>query len=161
MCRLPECRKPARVTRKNPSKYCSDEHGQEFMRRQIRHLKLGAAHKGQEDLGSMGGILTAGDLKAAITGVSSVTEFRRLGDQIIPSAPATTSNKEDTPNFGVKTESDTSSQVDSKPALDFGVNGLEYSADEAAKIEKLRKLREELLHRKEMLVARSTFIWRC
>lgn len=32
MCRLPECRKPARFTGKNLSKYCSDEHGLEFMR---------------------------------------------------------------------------------------------------------------------------------
>ncbi|KAL4795605.1 hypothetical protein BDV19DRAFT_167584 [Aspergillus venezuelensis] len=32
MCRLVECRKPARFTGPNPSKYCSDEHGLEFMR---------------------------------------------------------------------------------------------------------------------------------
>ncbi|KAJ5577579.1 uncharacterized protein N7459_006543 [Penicillium hispanicum] len=154
MCRLPECRKPARVARKNPSKYCSDEHGQEFMRRQTRHLKLGSARKGQEDLGSMGGILTAGDLKAAIMGVTSVAEFRKLGDRIIAPAPAST--KENTPNVDVKTE--TNSPVDSPSGFDIDLNGLEYSADEAAKIEKLRKHREELLHRKEMLAARSAFV---
>ncbi|KAL8783313.1 MAG: hypothetical protein Q9195_009434 [Heterodermia aff. obscurata] len=32
MCRLPTCRKPARVDTSKPSKYCSDEHGVEFMR---------------------------------------------------------------------------------------------------------------------------------
>ncbi|KAL1955324.1 hypothetical protein VTO42DRAFT_8664 [Malbranchea cinnamomea] len=31
MCRLRSCRKPARVSAKPPSKYCSDEHGREFM----------------------------------------------------------------------------------------------------------------------------------
>ena len=32
MCRLSTCRKPARVDSSKPSKYCSDEHGAEFMR---------------------------------------------------------------------------------------------------------------------------------
>lgn len=156
MCRLLECRKPARVTGKNPSKYCSDEHGKEFMRRQTRHLKLGSARNGQEDLGSMGGVLTAGDLKAAIMGVSSVAEFRILGDRIISPTPPPTSIKENTPNADVKMETD--SQADGKLGLDIDANGLGFSADEAAKIEKLRKLREELLHRKEMLAARLTFV---
>lgn len=31
MCRLASCRNPARVTGLPPSKYCSDEHGEEFM----------------------------------------------------------------------------------------------------------------------------------
>ena len=42
MCRLPECRQPARVDRKHPSKYCSDDHGREFMRCHLNltHLDL-------------------------------------------------------------------------------------------------------------------------
>ncbi|WEW55246.1 COMPASS (complex proteins associated with Set1p) component [Emydomyces testavorans] len=36
MCRLPGCRRPARVTAKTPSKYCSDDHGVEFMKRKIQ-----------------------------------------------------------------------------------------------------------------------------
>lgn len=35
MCRLPGCRQPARVTAKTPSKYCSDDHGVEFMTKKI------------------------------------------------------------------------------------------------------------------------------
>lgn len=35
MCRLDGCRKPARVSGPAPSKYCSDEHGQEFMRQRV------------------------------------------------------------------------------------------------------------------------------
>ncbi|KAJ5887868.1 Zinc finger PHD-type [Penicillium taxi] len=154
MCRLLECRKPARATRKPPSKYCSDEHGQEFMRRQTRHLKL----SGPGDLGSMGGILTASDLKAALMGVASFAEFRKLGDRIISPSPQSIkaeTPKEETPN-GIKKE--TTSQDDSKSTFDIDVNGMEYSADEAVKIEKLQKWRAELLQRKDMLAARSTFV---
>ncbi|KAF3387209.1 Set1 complex component spp1 [Penicillium rolfsii] len=152
MCRLPECRKPARVTRKNPSKYCSDEHGREFMIRQTRQFKLGPARKGQEDLGSMGGILTPGDLKAAILGVSSVEEFRKLGNQII-STP--TESIRASPASDVKNETKT---PDADKLFDVHASGVEFSADEAAKIEKLRQRRDDLLHRKEMLAARSTFV---
>lgn len=151
MCRLPECRKPARVTRQNPSKYCTDDHGREFMRRQTRRLKLGSARKGLEDLGSMGGILTAGDLKAAIMGATSVEEFRTLGDRIISPPPEST--KEESPKVEVKSETP---QAGDKLGLD--ASDLDYSPDEAARLDKLRKLRDELVHRKEMLAARSTFV---
>ncbi|KAI7977947.1 hypothetical protein EIK77_009487 [Talaromyces pinophilus] len=39
MCRLKGCRKPARVTKPRTSKYCSDEHGREFMRQMTGQLK--------------------------------------------------------------------------------------------------------------------------
>ncbi|KAJ5750310.1 hypothetical protein N7533_007338 [Penicillium manginii] len=151
MCRLPECRKPARATPKNPSKYCSDDHGLEFMRQQTSQFKLGKARKGFADLGSMGGILTAGDLKAAILGVSSVEDFRRLGDGII-SPPAST--KENTPNSEVKSET----VLQAGNGFDINPKGVEYTPEEAAQMARLRKLRDDLLHRKEMLAARSKFV---
>ncbi|MCJ1471073.1 hypothetical protein MMC07_009721 [Pseudocyphellaria aurata] len=40
MCRLETCRDPARVTGSKPSKYCSDAHGQEYMR--LRAPKRGS-----------------------------------------------------------------------------------------------------------------------
>jgi COMPASS component SPP1 len=152
MCRLPECRKPARVNRKSPSKYCTDEHGREFMLRQTRQFKLGPARKGTEDLGSMGGILTRGDLKAAILGVTSVQEFRKLGNQIISTPPESSRGS---PASDVKNETKAS---DADKLFDVHASGVEYSADEAAKIDKLRQRRDDLLHRKEMLAARSTFV---
>lgn len=152
MCRLHECRKPARVIRKNPSKYCSDEHGREFMLRQTRQFKLGPARKGQEDLGSMGGILTPGDLKAAILGVNSVAEFRKLGNQIISTPPESVRGS---PASDIKNET---KAADADKLFDVDASGVEYSADEATRIEKLRQRRDDLLHRKEMLAARSTFI---
>lgn len=39
MCRLRECRKPARISKQRVSKYCSDEHGREFMRQMTNHLR--------------------------------------------------------------------------------------------------------------------------
>ena len=158
MCRLLECRKPARFAGKNPSKYCSDEHGQEFMRRQVCNLKLGPDRKGHEDLGSMGGILTPGDLKAAILGVSSVEEFRKLGDRIISPPPESTDEQ---PNGTVKKEAvkkETESTPESKPDFDIDAANVEYSADEAARLDKIRKRRDDLLHRKEMLACRTSFI---
>ncbi|KAI9737475.1 MAG: hypothetical protein M1834_009630 [Cirrosporium novae-zelandiae] len=41
VCRLPSCRKPARLIKNNLSKYCCDEHGKEFMRRKVRKLRGG------------------------------------------------------------------------------------------------------------------------
>ncbi|KAJ5155796.1 hypothetical protein N7492_008599 [Penicillium capsulatum] len=147
-------RKPARATRKNPSKYCSDEHGKEFMRRQLRHLKSRPQRKGQEDLGSMGGVLTPADLKAAIMGVSSIREFRTLGDQIIP--PSLSSTKESTPSVGSRAE--TKFQNDDMFGLGLNMDSGIYSAEEIAKLEKLADVRSRIEHRKEMLAARSTFV---
>ncbi|PYI10425.1 hypothetical protein BO78DRAFT_220921 [Aspergillus sclerotiicarbonarius CBS 121057] len=181
MCRLNECRKPARVNLNNPSKYCSDEHGKEFMLQRTKDL-LGTGLKGQkgtsanrpttngihsgegnspvngdgtatpdrrdpDDLGSRGGVLTAGDLKAVVMGVSSAREFRKLGESII-SIPT----EEDNTDAEAKTKSG------KKIGLDFDVEWLTYTPDEASKIEKIRKQRDDLLHRKEMLRARNTFM---
>jgi COMPASS component SPP1 len=99
----------------------------------------------------MGGILTAGDLKAAILGVSSVEDFRRLGDGII-SPPAST--KENTPNSEVKSET----VLQAGNGFDINPKGVEYTPEEAAQMARLRKLRDDLLHRKEMLAARSKFV---
>lgn len=121
------------------------------MRQKTRQLKLGLSQNGVEDLGSMGGVLTAADLKAAIIGVNSVEEFRRLGDRIISPSSPTEGN---TPRPEGKNE------IAPLAGNGFDINpkGLEYSSKEAAQIERLRKLRDDLLHRKEMLTARSTFL---
>ncbi|KAL2867060.1 putative PHD transcription factor [Aspergillus lucknowensis] len=181
MCRLKGCRKPARFNQRNPSKYCSDEHGLEFMRQKTQHLNLpsqsvtqkpktfrrgalngslnlkdddsefGGSHigdygdDGMADLGSRGGVLTAGDLAAVIMGVTSADEFRKLGAHIVEPLPE------------MKDE-DAEGKPSKKLGLDVGVDGLNYSPDEAEKIEKLRKRRDDLFHRRDMLDARSTFL---
>ncbi|KAL3464379.1 hypothetical protein BJX64DRAFT_275866 [Aspergillus heterothallicus] len=181
MCRLLECRKPCRYDKRNPSKYCSDEHGLEFMRQKTQHLnlssQLGAAKpkyfrraaldgtlnprdddseiegshiedEGEDsmaDLGSRGGILTAGDLTAVIMEVVSAAEFRKLGAHII--APLSEEN-----------DDDAEAKPNKKFGLDVGVDGLVYSLDEAEKIEQLRKRRDDLYHRRDMLDARNNFL---
>ncbi|KAF4211120.1 hypothetical protein CNMCM8980_006106 [Aspergillus fumigatiaffinis] len=148
MCRLKGCRKPARVTGKNPSKYCSDEHGREFMRRRIQQLNKTPddhAKKEWEELGSRGGVLTTGDLHAVVMAVSSAEEFRKLGERIISPPP----DEEDTV---------TGARSSKKLGLDVDPEGLTYSHDEASKLEQLRKQRDELLHRRDMLNTRSTFM---
>ncbi|KAL5001098.1 hypothetical protein BDV10DRAFT_19349 [Aspergillus recurvatus] len=190
MCRLRECRKPARLTGPTPSKYCSDEHGLEFMRQKTRHLNLIPPHgiqrsksilraalsgtqtprdddseydsqmedeqdNSMEDLGSKGGVLTLGDLTAVIMGVGSAEEFRKLGAHIV-APPEEQSAPDQIPT------SDTTDAgappTKKKLGLDVGVDGLHYSPDEAEKLEKLRKQRDELFHRRDMLAARNTFL---
>lgn len=162
MCRLPECRKPARPSRKAPSKYCCDDHGREFMRRKTQHFDLGSRPtsrrgdrdaKTPDDIGSRGGILTAGELKAAIMGVSSVDEFRRLGERIVPPP------EEEPPDERPETETQPPKpKKEKKLGLDVDAKGLTYTPNEAAKLDKLRKRRDELLHRQEMLQVRDTFV---
>ncbi|CAI7670988.1 unnamed protein product [Penicillium bialowiezense] len=156
MCRLVECRKPARAKGKNLSKYCCDDHGREFMRQNIQQLKQRAnqANGLFEDLGSMGGILTAGDLKAAIIGVASTKEFRTLGNRIV--SPPPESDGKNTPI----TDSKTGSKPSTGRWLGADVYSSEagYSPDEIAEFEKLRAQRDALVHRKEMLAARTTFV---
>ena len=167
MCRLPECRKPARVTRKAPSKYCSDEHGREFMRRRAQIFASGKADnaKTPDGIGSRGGIVTAGELKAAVMGVSSAEEFRRLGERII-SPPPEEAEEEEGEKLDEKPATDaqtpknetTTKKKEKKLGLDVDAKGLVYTPDEAAKIQKLRQRRAELLHRQEMLKARDSFV---
>lgn len=159
MCRLPECRKPARPSRTAPSKYCSDEHGREFMRRKTQHFELDR-DKTPDEIGSKGGVLTAGELKAAIMDVSSVEEFRRLGERIV-SPPEEEEEKD--PNYtngeaAAAAQQPGATKKEKKLGLDIDAKGLTYTPDEAAKLDKLRKQRDELLHRQEMLQMRDTFV---
>ena len=229
MCRLPDCRKAARVAREDPSKYCSDEHGREFMSRKMQHLNLSlggvprkktaGAQRGSkskdvqadnhsidggdpdesnmeesvygggegedlktlEELGSRGGALTAGELKAVVMGVSSAEEFRKLGERIISLPQEDDENQAITNGIKKEEEEEGEDGGDNENAqptklkrndynnnhggnhkkklgLDIEAVGLTYTADEAAKIEKLRKKRDELFGREEFLEARNVFL---
>lgn len=98
-------------------------------------------------LASRGGVLTIGELKAAVVGVSSAEEFRRLGDRIVSPPP----EAEDP-------DTETKTQNNNKLGLDVQPKNLTYSPDEAAKLDKLRKRREDLSCRKEMLETRNNFV---
>jgi COMPASS component SPP1 len=108
MCRLEGCRKPARVSGPAPSKYCSDEHGREFMRQRVlqkshrgdkqpakkkRHveaeqaagtLQSTAEAEGAHQAYLRGGLLDPGELKALTDGVKDTAEFKHLGESVLP-----------------------------------------------------------------------------
>ncbi|QKX56695.1 uncharacterized protein TRUGW13939_03801 [Talaromyces rugulosus] len=218
MCRLKDCRKPARLSKKKISKYCSDEHGREFMRRltqrliikpspvafdRIRALNNNNNSNGDsrsvvdgdgdspmetndeddednqqrimpEDLGSRGGVLTIGDLKAVVMRVSSADEFRRLGERLISPPPSVVvpppiSKKEDkesekTSSSKKQTAAAAAAAVEeeydmtNKMGLDIHPAGVIYSTAEEAKLQKLRKRRAEYRRRAEMIVQRDRFL---
>lgn len=211
MCRLKDCRKPARLSKKKVSKYCSDEHGREFMRRLTQRLIIKPSPvafdrlRGQsnnnnnnnnrdsrsvdgdgdspmetndeddehdqqriipEDLGSRGGVLTIGDLKAVVMRVSSAEEFRRLGERLISpppedAIPPTISKKEEkepeTPS-SKKQQAKEEYDMANKMGLDIHPAGVIYSTAEEAKLQKLRKRRAEYRRRGEMIAQRERFL---
>ncbi|KAH8692746.1 putative PHD transcription factor [Talaromyces proteolyticus] len=195
MCRLKECRKPARISKKLISKYCSDDHGREFMRRLAQRLaskpgpvvfdRIRAISNRDsrsvdgdgdspmetndedeendpprimpEDLGSKGGVLTVGDLKAVIMGVSSAEEFRRLGERLIsppPAVPSETKKEKEPENKDKEGFQDHSNVM----GLDIHPPGVIYTTAEEAKLQKLRKRRDEYRSRGEMIAQRNRFL---
>ncbi|KAI9806333.1 MAG: hypothetical protein M1825_006448 [Sarcosagium campestre] len=96
MCRLDGCHQPARLSMRDLSKYCSDDHGREFMRRRaplappkaskMDSRILGTEDDTDDDL-TVGGPLSRGQLAAVAKGVKDVTSFRALGDAILSPPP--------------------------------------------------------------------------
>ena len=116
MCRLDTCRSPARSTGPNPSKYCSDAHGELYMRQRVlgkgaQSAKPPAKKKRKEDHAAAtedgdaeeqddpahlrGGILKPGELRALVSGVDSIVEFKKLGDPISNTSVAIQEDKGD------------------------------------------------------------------
>jgi COMPASS component SPP1 len=109
MCRRDGCRKPARVTKDHPSKYCSDDCGVLFMQEQLQRTAgaKGANTKDKskkkkkvvrpEDEGDdeeeptpLGGVLRAKDLKALVEASPNIQAFKNLGSGVL-SPPHTAS----------------------------------------------------------------------
>lgn len=162
MCRLETCRNPARVSGAKPSKYCSDEHGQEYMkshvpkqeadegrsmssinRRRRRDNHTDNFGNGQEEDGDTpydstalrGGLLNTAELKAIACGVDDIAEFRQLGEGVL-SPPRTVSPD----------DNDNAHKVFS------------YSATESQQLLEIVAEREALKARKGMLDDRDRFI---
>ena len=160
MCRREGCRLPARVSKKKgepPSKYCSDECGVIFFRDAVgrsRGADAGGGRRGskrksmhgadtlghtEDDLGPRGGALSAGELKALVVAASNIDSFKRLGEGVL-SPPATP------PAEPIKGEA-----ADSEP--DAVLNTVEME-----KITEIRKVREELRTRHNLLKDKVKFI---
>ncbi|RDW86515.1 putative PHD transcription factor [Aspergillus mulundensis] len=186
MCRLKECRKPARHINSKPSKYCSDEHGLEFMRQKTRHLNLITQPNGQRPNSF---------LRAALSGTQTPRDDDSEYDSQIEDEQDN-SNEDLGSKGGVLTLGDLTAVImgvgsaeefrklgahivappEEQPApeptetepevpptkkklgLDFSPDNLNYSPDEAEKLDKLRKRRDDLFHRRDMLAARNTFL---
>ena len=155
MCRLDGCSKPARVEGPHRSKYCCNEHGQEFMSRHLslNEKKAGAInsnkrrrrdnytdhdgnevdeHEEQDD--NHGGILRPGELKALVDGVKDVATFKKLGDGVLspPETAATSPGRE--------------------------AKKITYNPEETNLLDNIAKKRAEIEARKEMLNDRATLV---
>lgn len=173
MCRLESCRDPARVAGPKPSKYCSEVHGVEYMRKhatkQDTEMPAGGAsgrkkrrrrdnytdHIGNgeveeiiepEDAGShlRGGFLRSSELKALADGVHTISEFRKLGDGVL-SPPRTVSPDADRNN----------SNNNNDKATRFAIA---YSPEETTQLTEIKAKEDVLQRRKTMLDHRDRFL---
>lgn len=167
MCRLESCRDPARVAGPKPSKYCSDEHGVEYMknhaikqeseaqahatsnRRRKRRRDNYTDHFGNgevEDTVELdddqshlrGGVLRSRELKALADGVQDISEFRKLGDGVL--SPPRTASPDANGNI-------TSSRV-----------AISYLPEELTQLKEITAKEDALKRRKSMLNHRDRFL---
>ncbi|PWW74421.1 hypothetical protein C7212DRAFT_298299 [Tuber magnatum] len=80
-CRLTTCRRPADVSKRPPSKYCSDAHGVEFFELQLDSDRTR---------------YTRSEIKSLASAVTGPAGFRRLGDRM-PTPPLSDENWKDYP----------------------------------------------------------------
>lgn len=164
MCRLETCRNPARVNDPQPSKYCSNAHGLEYMRKRYtkgvtEEAKLSAScgtrnmkrrrdnltdnfGNGEDEVGLpedsntlRGGVLRDLELKTLANGVKSVAELRQLGEGVLgPIQIASIENGDDN-----------------------GANK-NFIASESQQLAEIASKREKLEARKYMLEHRDRFL---
>ncbi|KAF4552139.1 Set1 complex component spp1-like protein [Elsinoe fawcettii] len=148
MCRREGCRMPARLAKKDeePSKYCSEECGITFFRDMMgrtrgasevltgRKSRKQSTAEPQEDHGARGGAISQTELKAMLNAVSTVDEFKRLGEGVL-SPPATPSPK--------LTKADPVSQLDEA---------------EAKRVLEISKTKDELRARHALLKDQARFV---
>ncbi|KJX94513.1 Zinc finger PHD-type protein [Zymoseptoria brevis] len=122
MCRRGGCRKAALVGKTklggHGSKYCSEECGLLYFRDMVARTrgneegsssrsarKKGSVDNGEDDLGSRGGPLAAGEVKALLDVSTTADEFRKLGDGVL-SPPATPNGNDQTEKSSAFTETE-------------------------------------------------------
>lgn len=171
MCRLETCRDPARVTGNKPSKYCSDEHGMEYMRNRAlkgepAETRVGGSKTSKKrkrdnntDSGNIeddaevddtpsylrGGVLRAAELKALSGSVNDISEFRKLGEGVL-SPPRTVS-----PDGDMKMED--AGDAPTKPKVTVS-----YSTEESNQLNEIATKLEALKTRKSLLSDREKFL---
>ncbi|KAF1986708.1 hypothetical protein K402DRAFT_393329 [Aulographum hederae CBS 113979] len=106
MCRREGCRKPARLKKAAPSKYCSGDCGRRFFAELVPfqepiangRKKASSERDGEDDIGARGGILRPKEVRALAVAANDISEFRRIGDGVL-SPPATASPEQTTFNL--------------------------------------------------------------
>ncbi|KAL8695899.1 MAG: hypothetical protein Q9201_007911 [Fulgogasparrea decipioides] len=218
MCRLDGCRRPARISGEKKSKYCSDEHGCEFMKRNAlkqdeEQSQNGAAasdtpsitvKKGRKTNNSFqdlavsndndapasvpasapaldssqpsapkdsdgmeidtneaqhqlrDGTLRSTELKALITGVKDISEFRKLGDPVL--TPPPTAHLHD-PNHNSIDNIKAEDALPALPAIE-PTSHLQppYTPLETSQLATLTYKKDQLRAQKKMLDDRDTFL---
>jgi COMPASS component SPP1 len=158
MCRLEGCSKPARL----PSKYCSDAHGVEFMKRNLskgRRKENYTDNFGDDDSGydgedqndkdyedeeeSRGGVLKPGELKALVNSVKTAKEFRMLGQGVLPRTRPVT-----------RALNGTSSSIN----LALSDKTITFTAAELDALNKIRTKRSELQEQRARLAFKDNFL---
>lgn len=167
MCRLESCRNPARVAGPKPSKYCSNEHGVEYMRnhaiKQDNEAQARAAnnrrkkrrrdnytdHFGNAEVDDIaeldddrshlrGGVLRSRELKALADGVQDISGFRKLGDGVL-SPPRTASPDADGHTAASKVV-------------------ISYTPEELTQLREISSKKDGLKRRRSMLNHRDRFL---
>ncbi|KAF2183032.1 hypothetical protein K469DRAFT_583935 [Zopfia rhizophila CBS 207.26] len=166
MCRREGCRQPARVNKKEISKYCSEACGVLFFEEQLQRtagakkLSTGKKEKGkrksavnkdaddimpEEDSDSepapLGGVLRAKDLKALALASKDISAFKKLGSNI-PSPPPTSSPTRTSFANGISNPDE----------------NLEFTPSEKQHLEALDKEKADLKLRLEVLKDREKFV---
>jgi len=164
MCRLESCSAPAREGSEVKSKYCSDEHGLEFMKARIfdqqpenkgpgSHMKRrrdnytdnygNTGESAEDESGHLrGGILRASELKALAAGVKDINAFQALGEGVISPPPFASPDGE-----GVKMEN----------GIDARKKTI-YTPEETAHLEGIAAKRDTVRSHKKMLDDRDRFL---
>ena len=167
MCRLEGCNRPARLDEENfTSKYCSDEHGVEFMERRVPGQSTGpkrtSTKKRKQDNYTdnirntgddasepddrthlRGGVLSAAEVKAVADGVKDVDAFHKLGDGVLSPPPTVSPEGDD-----VKMEDADGAKKDK----------VVYTAEEKTQLEEISTKRENARAKKKMLDDRDKLL---
>ncbi|KAI9750063.1 MAG: hypothetical protein M4579_006615 [Chaenotheca gracillima] len=151
MCRLKGCRQPARLAKKNASKYCSDEHGREFMEQHLhkKSLKRKRSGKGDTEEASkpaVGGALSPSQLAAMSKDAKDIGTFRSLGEGVL-SPPPTVSPESDG-------DGDTKMEDADAPSKDQA----SFNQDERNRLSKINREKDQRLHRRQLLKDREKFV---
>jgi COMPASS component SPP1 len=148
MCRLHGCRKPARLSKKDLSKYCSDAHGREFMLYNAQRVKKrkrddessreSSRSPSRNPLaGSAGSALNKGQLAAVTKSVKDVGDFRKLGEGVLSPPPTISPEDGDRDGSG---------------------QAMVYNSDDMKRLGEIATEKENLTMRKQGLKDRERFV---